>query len=135
MMIQEAQNQPILPSLSSAIPSSLASGLEGKKIADEKLKKACGDFEAIFIAKVLKIMRQSIPKSHLLDGGLQQDIYNSLFDEEVSKSLAKKGGIGLGKMLYRNFRKPAAQDRPDPFKTATEQRGTNSMTRPQEEKQ
>jgi flagellar protein FlgJ len=74
-----------------------------KKIDEEKLKKACGDFEGIFISQMLKEMRKSIPKTGLLDGGGQQDMYLSLFDEELSKSLAKRGGIGLGKILYQNI--------------------------------
>jgi flagellar protein FlgJ len=54
---------------------------------------------------MLKEMRKSIPKSGLLDGGSQQDAYLSLFDEELSKSMAKRGGIGLGKILYQNIMK------------------------------
>ena len=79
----------------------------GVKSLDEgKLRKACEDFESIFISKMLKVMRQSIPKTGLLDGGSQQDMYLSLFDEELSKSMAKRGGMGLGKVLYQNVMNP-----------------------------
>lgn len=73
-----------------------------KNLDEGKLKKACEDFESIFISKMLKVMRQSIPKTGLLDGGSQQDMYLSLFDEELSKTMARKGGMGLGKILYQN---------------------------------
>jgi Rod binding domain-containing protein len=89
----------------SSIPASEDKGSGVKKIDEEKLKKACGDFESIFISQMLKEMRKSIPKSGLLDGGSQQDAYLSLFDEELSKSMAKRGGIGLGKILYQNVMK------------------------------
>ena len=89
----------------SSIPESEAKGPGVKKIDEGKLKKACGDFESIFISQMLKEMRKSIPKSGLLDGGSQQDAYLSLFDEELSKSMAKRGGIGLGKILYQNIMK------------------------------
>ncbi len=93
-------------SMQSTNPSSAPTPLgkePGVKNLDEgKLKKACEDFESIFISKMLKVMRQSIPKTGLLDGGSQQDMYLSLFDEELSKSMAKKGGMGLGKILYQN---------------------------------
>jgi flagellar protein FlgJ len=89
----------------SSIPESEGRGPGVKKIDEGKLKKACGDFESIFISQMLKEMRKSIPKSGLLDGGSQQDAYLSLFDEELSKSMAKRGGIGLGKILYQNIMK------------------------------
>jgi Rod binding domain-containing protein len=84
-------------------PAPLAKGPGVKNLDEGKLKKACEDFESIFISKMLKVMRQSIPKTGLLDGGSQQDMYLSLFDEELSKSMAKKGGMGLGKILYQNI--------------------------------
>jgi len=76
----------------------------GKNRLDaDKLKKACGDFESIFVAKLFKAMRGSIPRSGLFDKGSQQEMYQSLFDEEISKHLAKRGGIGLGNMMFRNM--------------------------------
>ena len=100
--IRTLQIQPVNPS-STPAPTGKGSGV--KEIDEGKLKKACEDFESIFISQLLKVMRQTIPKSGLLDGGSQQDAYLSLFDEELSKSLAKKGGIGLGKILYQNIMK------------------------------
>jgi len=105
MMSGGINQLPIL--LKDPLPTPPPAGKEpGVKNADEaKLKKACGDFESIFISQMLKEMRKSIPKSGLLDGGSQQDMYLSLFDEELSKSMAKRGGIGLGKILYQNITK------------------------------
>jgi Rod binding domain-containing protein len=102
-MSGEIHNPLIQPMDLSSTPTSPGKGSGVKKIDEGKLKKACEDFESIFISKMLKVMRQSIPKSGLLDGGNQQDTYLSLFDEEVSKSMAKRGGIGLGKILYQNI--------------------------------
>jgi len=96
-------NRPSMQSTNpSSAPTPLGKGPGGKSLDEGKLKKACEDFESIFISKMLKVMRQSIPKTGLLDGGSQQDMYLSLFDEELSKSMAKKGGMGLGKILYQN---------------------------------
>ena len=93
---------PINPS---STPESAGKGLGVKKIDEGKLKNACEDFESIFISQMLKEMRESIPKSGLLDGGSDQDAYLSLFDEAFSKSMAQGGGIGLGKILYQNVMK------------------------------
>ena len=86
----------------SSTPMPLGKGTGVKNLDEGKLKKACEDFESIFISKILKVMRQSIPKTGLLDGGSQQDMYLSIFDEELSKSMAKRGGMGLGKILYQD---------------------------------
>jgi flagellar protein FlgJ len=99
------QNLMVKPMNLSSTPESAGKGPGVKKIDEGELKKACGDFESIFISQMLKEMRKSIPKSGLLDGGSQHDMYLSLFDEELSKSLAKRGGIGLGKILYQDIMK------------------------------
>ena len=89
----------------SSIPESGGKGTGVKKMDEGKLKKACEDFESIFISQMLKEMREAIPKSGLLDGGSEQDAYLSLFDEAFSKNIAQGGGIGLGKILYQNVMK------------------------------
>jgi len=68
-----------------------------------KLKKAVNEFEALFVNNMLKTMRSTITKSGLLDNGMREDIYTSLFDWEISKEMAAGGGLGLGRMLYKEF--------------------------------
>ena len=120
--ISTLQIQPMNPS---STPASTGKESGVKKIDEGKLKKACEDFETIFISQMLKVMRQTITKSGLLDGGSQQDTYLSLFDEELSKSMAKRGGIGLGKILYQNIMNQGKNRNPSPpelFTTADSQR-------------
>jgi flagellar protein FlgJ len=70
---------------------------------DARLRRAVHEFEALFINYMLKTMRSTIQKSELLGSGMREDIYTSLFDWELSKDMARSGGIGLGKMLLRDF--------------------------------
>jgi flagellar protein FlgJ len=70
-----------------------------------ELKKAVTEFEALFLNQMLKVMRDSVAKSDLFHGGSGEDIYNSLFDTELSGQMAKGGGIGLGKVLLGQFEK------------------------------
>jgi peptidoglycan hydrolase FlgJ len=72
-----------------------------KKLDREKLKKACSDFEALFLARMLKQMRQSIPQNGLLGNGPGKEIYQSLMDQELAKKISQRGGVGLGENLYR----------------------------------
>ncbi len=72
-------------------------------ISEEKLKKACADFESIFINYMLKTMRRAIPQSrHKFPG---KDIYSTMIDRKVAEDLAKRrGGIGLQEMLLRQLK-------------------------------
>ncbi len=70
-----------------------------------ELKKAVTDFEALFLNQMLKVMRDTVVKSDLFHGGSGEEIYNSLFDTELSGQMAKGGGIGLGKILLGQFEK------------------------------
>ncbi len=65
----------------------------------KKLRKACTDFEAVFISKLWEQMRATVPKGGILSSP-QQDMYRSMFDRDFAEKLANDGGIGLGDMLY-----------------------------------
>jgi peptidoglycan hydrolase FlgJ len=70
---------------------------------EERLKKACTDFESIFINQILRTMRQTVPHGGFLKEGPETNIFQSLFDQELSRSLAQRKGMGLGEMIYRQM--------------------------------
>jgi len=73
---------------------------------DAKLRKACADFEALFLHKLMQTMRKTIPKSGLLDGGLPEEIYTDMLDEKISETAASAGkGTGLGERLYQEMKR------------------------------
>lgn len=73
---------------------------------DNKLKKACADFEAILAYQLLKTMRQTIPRNGFLKGSHGKDTYEMMLDQKIADELAKKGqGLGLQKMLYNQISK------------------------------
>lgn len=92
-----------ISSLTNDASSVAEQGKNAKK--DAELKKACADFESVFVQKMFEGMRKTIPKSGLLDGGMQEEIYTSMFDEELSKLVANGKGMGLGDMMYRHMQK------------------------------
>lgn len=71
----------------------------------KRLKKACKDFEAIFIANMLKEMRKSIPKSGFLDSTHGSDIYRSMMDQKVAEKIANDKGLGIGEMFFKQLQK------------------------------
>ncbi|KAF5061915.1 Rod binding protein [anaerobic digester metagenome] len=82
----------------------LRSRLEpGDKGQDEaKLRKACQDFEAVFIGQIWKQMRSSVPKEGMLHSK-EEESYLSMFDQELSVKMSRSGGIGLSDLLYENL--------------------------------
>jgi flagellar protein FlgJ len=66
-------------------------------------KKACQDFEAIFLNYMLSKMRESLPKSDAMGSNHDEQIYRGMLDEELSKQMAANGGIGLADTIYRQL--------------------------------
>ncbi len=79
-----------------------------------ELRKVAQEFEAIFIAQMLKVMRETIEESGLLEGGFGKSIYTELFDQEVSLSLARRGTLGISNILYDSLsQRPEPEQEPD----------------------
>ena len=67
------------------------------------LKKACTEFESIFITHMLKIMDKTIDKGGLLGNSNENKMINSMFNERFGNSIARSGGIGIGDMLFEKL--------------------------------
>ena len=67
---------------------------------DDRLAKACADFEAIFVQQLFKTMRASVPESNLMGGGRAEELYTSMLDQQVATQMANgQGNIGLAKQM------------------------------------
>lgn len=77
--------------------------LNGKKMTEaekeKKLREACEGFESIFIQKMWQEMRNTLPKTNMLQGREEQ-FWQSMYDQELAKSMTAAGGIGLADMMY-----------------------------------
>jgi Rod binding domain-containing protein len=73
----------------------------GESIREAKLRKATQDFESLFLYKLLKSMRATVPKSTESKFGMET--MRELTDEQLAVYLAREGGIGLGEMLLRSL--------------------------------
>ena len=104
-----------------------------KKVDEEKLKKACMDFESLFIYQVLKSMQQTVPKSGLLGEGPEKGIFESLFGQEWSKAMAHQGGLGLGKMLYKQMLRSEEEKHPSSIELRTLHQRGEVLLNPKEE--
>ncbi|MBN2139441.1 MAG: rod-binding protein [Desulfovibrionaceae bacterium] len=70
---------------------------------EKELRKACQDFEAVFISKLWQEMKSTVPKHGYLHGP-QEDMYLSMFDRSFAEKMSQSGGIGLADMLYDNLK-------------------------------
>ena len=77
--------------------------LDEKAAKLHKLRQASDDFEAIFIAKLLKPLAESVNGSS--DGKqLGGNVMLSVAMEKMAESIAQQGGVGLGDMLYESLK-------------------------------
>jgi flagellar protein FlgJ len=65
-----------------------------------ELYKACQDFEAIFIKQMLDVMRKTVQKEGLLDGGLSQDVFEDMLYDEYARKMAETAQFGLAETMY-----------------------------------
>lgn len=85
-------------------PLAISNQSSASKVADEKkLKKLTADFESVFLYYVLKTMRDTVPKSGFIDGKNGEEIYRSMMDQEVAKSMADKRESGISDMLFKQL--------------------------------
>jgi murein DD-endopeptidase MepM/ murein hydrolase activator NlpD len=80
----------------------------GEKQKSE-LKKAAQEFESVFMAYMLKAMRETIDDSGLTEGGFGKSIYTEMFDQELSLSMAQRGVLGISNLIYKNLSEKEAQ--------------------------
>ena len=67
---------------------------------EAKLKKACQDFEAIFVNMLLKSMKNTVNEGGLTKKSHAREMFESMLDEEMAGSIAKGRGVGIAEILY-----------------------------------
>lgn len=81
-------------------------GINGRQLSPEaravKLREACEGFESIFIQKMWQEMRNAVPKTGILTGR-EERFWQDMYDQELSKSMTRAGGIGLADMMYEQL--------------------------------
>lgn len=87
---------------SQSVAAGLTPGLSPGRLEQQKLKEITQEFEAILVATLLK-GAQSSTQAGPFAGGLSHDFYQQLFADEIAKTIARSGGIGIGKMLERQL--------------------------------
>ena len=75
--------------------------LRAQRDPNGALKDAARQFEAVFMNMLLKSMREATPKDGLMDSE-QSRFYTSMFDQQLSQTLAKRG-LGLADAMVKQI--------------------------------
>lgn len=70
-----------------------------KKQELEKLRAVCKDFESIFSFQLMKEMRKTVQKGRFIHGGMAEEVFSDMLDQERTKGLA----FGLGDILFQQL--------------------------------
>lgn len=76
---------------------------KNNEINDKKLMNLCIQMESIFVAKMLKEMRNTIHKSNLYHGGFAEEIFEDMLYDEYSHQVSKSANLGIAKMIYEEI--------------------------------
>lgn len=68
-----------------------------------KLEQACRDFESVFVNYMLAQMRRTVPEDGLFGGGKGEELFTSMLDGELAKSVSNNQGLGLAAVLYQQL--------------------------------
>jgi flagellar protein FlgJ len=68
----------------------------------QQLRQAAEELEGLFLGLLLKSMRGTVSEGGLFKEGTDSKMYKDMFDQEVGRSLARRGGIGLADMIVRD---------------------------------
>jgi len=75
-----------------------------KDVWNNRLEKACTEFESIFITYMLKSARNTLVEDGLFGKTNEAKIVKSMFDEKLALGIARGGGISLGRMLFEELK-------------------------------
>lgn len=84
------------------------------KDKSQKLKKACDDFEALFLSKMFETMRNttlSDDKDGLIKKSQGEKIFTQMLDSQVAQDFTKNRSMGLSDMLYNSMSKYVEADK------------------------
>lgn len=71
---------------------------------EKQLKSAAAGFESYFLDSLFKEMRKTVPKDESVkDDAHQQQTFQDMMDQKVADTVSKRGGFGIGAMLYKQL--------------------------------
>lgn len=69
------------------------------------VRETAQDFEAVFISQMMAPMFEGLETDGYFGGGQAEGMYRSLMIDEIGKSVARRGGIGIADSVAREMMK------------------------------
>ncbi|MBN1916594.1 MAG: rod-binding protein [Verrucomicrobia bacterium] len=92
-----------MPALDRAALTARAESPQAAAVRIPKLLAACESFEAVFLSKLMRVMREGEPKDTLFGGSMAEGIYREMLDDQFADEMAKSGSTGIGRILYNSL--------------------------------
>ena len=69
----------------------------------EKAREVAKGFESLFVFRLLKEMRKTVPENPLFSGGFDKEFFIDIMDQEISQKVSNRGGFGIAEVLEREL--------------------------------
>ena len=92
---------PLLDVQSAALAQSAKNARRPNR-TEMQARAAAESFESVFLFEVMQSMYADI-KPGAFGGGNEENMYRSMMNEEVAKSISRQGGVGIADSIYREI--------------------------------
>ena len=75
------------------------------------LKKACQEFEAVYIQAMFQSMRKTIPEGGLFEQDHATKMYQEMLDQQIATDISRHQSLGLADQMYRQMEKILAPEK------------------------
>jgi len=66
----------------------------------KRLWDVCVEAESLFVAKMIKEMKKTVPKNEWLHGGHAEEIFEDMLYDQYALNMSKNADFGMAKLLY-----------------------------------
>lgn len=98
-----------------------------RRLSGKSAPEVAKEFEAVLLAQVISAMRKTVPESGMLEASANRKMLDGAFDQEVARSLAARGGLGIAEQIVGQIQRQQALVAPD-GQSGTRGSGVSSAT-------
>lgn len=80
-----------------------------RRLSGKSPEAVAKEFESILLAQVISAMRKTVPESGMLEASASRRMLDGAFDQEVARSLAAKGGLGIAEQIVGQIQREQAR--------------------------
>ncbi len=74
-------------------------GAATPKMLQEKLQRACQEFEGLFLSLLYREMQNTVSRSGLMPSGAGGEMFQLLWGQELGRTAARSSHLGIADML------------------------------------